>query len=233
MDAKFSSIADLFLLSISLIHFPVPCRTYVPHRFIRNTSHVPFPLLPLIFHILIMKLRITKYSASRMYMQCRMYRLLEFNFFKHIAHLRQQSRNSKLVIFQEKRLYIKVLKCYTLLWVQRRHNCSPAASFTNCVLTLYLLKVHLQTFLSILVTQKCPILSCDTPVANERLMRLYVYCGSTRACRVWISVLSSICVVDHKISLNMTPTSPDLCKISHNIKLRKSRFVELLVLVLY
>jgi hypothetical protein len=52
--------------------------------------------------------------------------------------------------------------------VQRRHNCSPAASFTNCFMTLYLLKVHLQTFLSIPVTQKCQILICDTLVANER-----------------------------------------------------------------
>jgi hypothetical protein len=52
--------------------------------------------------------------------------------------------------------------------VQRRHNCSPAASFTNCVMTLYLLNVHLQTFLSIPITPKCQILSCDTLVANER-----------------------------------------------------------------
>ena len=35
-------------------------------------------------------------------------------------------------------------------------------------MTLYPLKVHLQTFLSIPVTQKCQILSCDTLVANER-----------------------------------------------------------------
>jgi len=48
-----------------------------------------------------------------------------------------------------RRNVLKVLKCYNFLWVQRRHNCSPAASFANCVLTLYLLKVHLQTFLSV------------------------------------------------------------------------------------
>jgi len=35
-------------------------------------------------------------------------------------------------------------------------------------MTLHLLKVHLQTFLSIPVTQKCQILSCATLVANER-----------------------------------------------------------------
>jgi len=64
--------------------------------------------------------------------------------FLYIAHLRQQCHNSKSVTFQEKRL--KVLQFYTFLWVQRRHNCFPAASFTNCVMTLCLLKVHLQTF---------------------------------------------------------------------------------------
>jgi hypothetical protein len=35
-------------------------------------------------------------------------------------------------------------------------------------MTLYLLKVHLQTFLSIPITQKYQILSCETLVANER-----------------------------------------------------------------
>jgi len=59
--------------------------------------------------------------------------------------------------------------------VQRRHNCSPAASFANSVMTLYLLKVHLLTFLSILVTQKFQILSCDTLVANERYIYIYRY----------------------------------------------------------
>ena len=61
-----------------------------------------------------------------------------------------------------------VLKCYNFLRVQRRLNCSPAASFANCVTKLYLLRVHLQTFLSLPITQKCQILSCDTLVANER-----------------------------------------------------------------
>jgi len=35
-------------------------------------------------------------------------------------------------------------------------------------MTLYLFKVYLQTFLSIPITQKCQILSCDTLIANER-----------------------------------------------------------------
>jgi len=80
--------------------------------------------------------------------------------------LQQQCHNSKCVIFQERLL--KVLKCYNFLRVRRRHNCSPAASFANCVMTLYLFKLRLQTFLSIPITQKCQILSCDTLVANER-----------------------------------------------------------------
>ena len=57
--------------------------------------------------------------------------------------------------------------------MQRRHNCSPAASFANCFMTPYLLKVHLQTFLFIPITQKCQILSCDTLVANERCVVIY------------------------------------------------------------
>jgi hypothetical protein len=85
----------------------------------------------------------------------------------------------KMCDFFRERL-LKILKCYNFLWVQRRHNCSPAASFANCVMTLHLLKVHLRTFLSIpiLVTQKCQILSCDTLVANERYHMLFL--------RLWV-----------------------------------------------
>ena len=36
----------------------------------------------------------------------------------------------------------------------KKHNCSPAASFTNCVMTLYLLKLRLQMFLSMPITEK-------------------------------------------------------------------------------
>ena len=74
------------------------------------------------------------------------------SFFLNISHLRQQCHKSKFVIFQEK--IFKIWKCYNFLWVQRRHNCSLAASFSNYITTLYLLKVHLQTFLSIQITQK-------------------------------------------------------------------------------
>jgi hypothetical protein len=103
-----------------------------------------------------------------------------------ITHLPQQCHNSKSVIFQE--TLLKVLKCYNFLWVQRRHNCSPAASFANCIMTLYLLKVHLQTFLSIPITQKCQILSCDTLVANERSS---AQCMSILGAKCWpLSILT-------------------------------------------
>jgi len=42
-------------------------------------------------------------------------------------------------------------------------------------MTLYMLKVHLQTFPSIPVTQKCQILSCDMLVANERYEEEHFY----------------------------------------------------------
>jgi hypothetical protein len=70
-----------------------------------------------------------------------------------------------LCFFQEKLL--TVFKCHNFLGVQQWHNCPPAASFVNCIMTLYPLKVFLQMFLSIPITQKCQILSCDTLVANE------------------------------------------------------------------
>jgi hypothetical protein len=38
-------------------------------------------------------------------------------------------------------------------------------------MTLYLLKVHLQTFHIIPINKECQILTCDTLVANERHMR--------------------------------------------------------------
>jgi len=97
----------------------------------------------------------------------------------------QQCHNSKFVIFQEELLMF--LKCYNFLWVQWRHNCSPAASFVNCVMALHLLKVHLQTFLSLPVTQKCNILSCDTIVANERYVNLMLVwpCLLSMKWRVW------------------------------------------------
>ena len=52
--------------------------------------------------------------------------------------------------------------------MQRRHNCSLASSCAYCVMTLYLLKVHLQTFLSIPITQKCQISRCDSILLGVR-----------------------------------------------------------------
>jgi len=54
----------------------------------------------------------------------------------------------------------EVLECHNFLPVRRWHNCSPAASFADCVMTLYLLELYLQMFLSIPITQKCQILRC-------------------------------------------------------------------------
>jgi hypothetical protein len=66
----------------------------------------------------------------------------------------QECHNWIFVIFQEKSL--KVLKCYNFLWFQRRHNCSPAASFANCVMTLYLLKVGNNRFFFYTNNSKMP-----------------------------------------------------------------------------
>jgi hypothetical protein len=68
-----------------------------------------------------------------------------------ISLICDNSVNSKFGIFQEN--LWKGLKCYNFPWVQWRHNCFPAASFASCVMTLYLLKVLLQTFISIPITQ--------------------------------------------------------------------------------
>jgi len=64
--------------------------------------------------------------------------------YKLMSLICDKCHNSKFVIFQEK--YLKVVKCYNFLRVQRWHNCSPAASFAKCIMTLYLLKVELHNF---------------------------------------------------------------------------------------
>jgi hypothetical protein len=96
------------------------------------------------------------------------------------------------VIFQEN--ILKVLKCYNFLWVQRRHIWCPVASFANCVMTLHLLKVHLQKFLSLPTNKKCQISSCDTLVANERykvFRKLYFNNIKVNWCDVIIKISQS------------------------------------------
>ena len=83
--------------------------------------------------------------------------------------MRQQCHNSKLVTFQEKPL--KFLKCYNFLSATTTQLPS-SGQFCKLRYDTIPLKVHLQTFLSIPVTQKCQILSCDTLVANERYVLL-------------------------------------------------------------
>jgi len=67
-------------------------------------------------------------------------------------------------------------------------------------MTLYLLKVHLQTFLTLPVTQKCQILSCDTLVANERyefanyqIPHLLFRVRQIRACHLLLIPKLNIC----------------------------------------
>ena len=67
------------------------------------------------------------------------------------------------------------LPLYNFLSVRRRHNCSLSASFANCGMTLYLLKVNLQTFLSKPVTQKCHIFRCYTLVANKQYVQYFAF----------------------------------------------------------
>jgi len=110
---------------------------------------------------------LVNYSQSTSKLQLKQYisTVQNYTFISLIINKSVTTQN--LWFFQKKRL--KILKCYNFLWLQRRYNCSPAASFANCVTTLYLLKVHLQTFLSIPITQKnAQILNCDTLVANGR-----------------------------------------------------------------
>ena len=64
---------------------------------------------------------------------------------------------------------LKILKCYNFVRVQRRHNCSPAASFVNCVMTLYLLKKCIcRRFFLYQKLKNAQILNCDTFVVNGR-----------------------------------------------------------------
>ena len=103
----------------------------------------------------------------------------------YIAHLRRecQKQNKKNLWFFFREKFRKILKCYKFfLWVQRRHNCPTAASFANCVMTLWPVKKCIcKTFLSVPITQKRQILSTDSLVADKRYVftaldyNLYVY----------------------------------------------------------
>ena len=72
----------------------------------------------------------------------------------HISHLRQRCHNSKFVIFQEKCL--KVLKCYNFC---ERNDDTTALQrrVLQTVMTLYLLKVHLNKISSYTNNSKMPI----------------------------------------------------------------------------
>jgi hypothetical protein len=57
-------------------------------------------------------------------------------------------------------------------------------------MTLYLLKVHLQTFISIPVTQKCEILSCDNLGASERYF--FELKGNTHAVKAYTGTRAAV-----------------------------------------
>jgi len=89
--------------------------------------------------------------------------------------------------------------------MQRRHNCSLAASFANCVMTLYLLEVHLKTFLSIPISQKCQILSCDPLVANERYVSIPI--NQPTRCNSLTSLLLDVYVWLNMFRAPLRPSS--------------------------
>ena len=116
------------------------------------------------------------------------------------------TQNYRFFFFQEKGL--KVSKCYTFLWVQRRHNCRTEDIFANCLMTLYLLKVHLKTFLSIPSTQKCQTLICDTLVANDRYgssFRTNISAPKMKAAR---STVTLVCTTSHIRRLGPSHSTP-------------------------
>ena len=90
--------------------------------------------------------------------------------------------------------------------MQGRRNLPPAASFANCVMTLYLLQVHFQTFLSIPITQKRQILNCDTLVTKERYFAYMCYtlyiAGILYIITEWI-----INIIIHKLAKNVSSST--------------------------
>jgi hypothetical protein len=64
-------------------------------------------------------------------------------------------------------------------------------------MTQYLLKVHLQTFLSVPVTEKCQKLSCDILVANER------YCAK---CAIYSIMFRSYVIIAVSTFNPLNPT---------------------------
>ena len=87
-------------------------------------------------------------------------------------YIAQQCHNSKRVIFQADFKGFEVLKsseCNDDTNALQRRILQTALLHYTCV------KVQLQTSLSMPVTQKCQILSCDTIVANERYKNSYIF----------------------------------------------------------
>jgi hypothetical protein len=83
----------------------------------------------------------------------------------------KEYHNSKFVIFQEKGL--EVSKSYNFLSATTTQLLSNG-EICKLLYDTVPIKVHLQTFLSILITQKCQILNCDTLVAHERYINVLI-----------------------------------------------------------
>jgi hypothetical protein len=73
---------------------------------------------------------------------------------QYVSHLQTTVSQLKMCDFSE-----KSFKCFEVLYnflrVQRHTTALQARVLKNCVMKLYLLKVHPQTFLSLPITQKC------------------------------------------------------------------------------
>ena len=95
-------------------------------------------------------------------------------------------------------------------------------SSAHCIMTLYLLKVHLQMFLSIPITQKSQTLSCDTLVANERDIYIYIYTHThtyihtyIHIYRLYICVCVCVCVCV-RVNENLWIEHSNLTRYSYN-----------------
>ena len=108
------------------------------------------------------------------HLMCRSTDFLQFFNISLICDKQCHNSKSAIIFFQEK--ILKILKCYNFLWAQRRHNCPPAASFVNCIMTLYMFRMHVQTFFSLSITQKHQSLSCDILGVNEQYMLSFIAC---------------------------------------------------------
>jgi len=85
----------------------------------------------------------------------------------------QQCHNSKFVIFQMR--ILNVFNWCNFLWVQWRYKCSPAASFANSVMTLYLFKIASANVSFCTNNSKMPNLGVVTLLSQMSDIYIYIY----------------------------------------------------------